>query len=271
MAIAVLYICTGRYTVFWAEFYTSCEEFFFKGHTKEYFVFTDGVLDPAPEERVHCIKQGRMGWPHDTLQRFKLFENLKSELEKFDLIFFCNANVEFMRSVGEDILPDDQNAIIVVEHPGYIDRDPKKFQFEHNPDSLAYIEHGKGKVYICGGFNGGYAVPYLKMIQTLNKNIQQDLANGIIARWHDESHINRYILDHPYHLLSVGYCYPQYGTFAECETVRIREKICYGGSALLRNQTVPLSLRIRDRIRYLLARLGLLPYLHRVLRLLRGE
>lgn len=268
MRIAILYICTGRYTVFWPEFYASCEEFFFQGHEKEYFVFTDGDLSPANGAGVHRIEQARMGWPHDTLQRFNLFESQQKDLEKFDLIFFCNANVEFMRPVGEEILPPQQDTIIVAQHPGYLDGDANKFQFEHDPRSRAYIEPGKGQVYVCGGFNGGYAAAYLQMIRTLNNNIQQDFQEGIIARWHDESHINRYIQEHPYHLLSVSYCHPQYESLG-VEAVRIREKICYGGAALLRNQDAPLATRLRDRVRYLLARMGLLTHVRQVRKLLR--
>lgn len=269
MRIAILYICTGNYTVFWPEFYASCEEFFFRGHDKSYFVFTDGSIESATYERVRCIEQQRMGWPHDTLQRFAMFERHEKELEDFDLVFFCNANVEFMRPVSEEILPIDHAAIIVAQHPGYVDGNSQKFQFEHNPRSRAFIKPGQGKNYVCGGFNGGYAGAYLQMIHTLSRNIQSDLEEGIIARWHDESHLNRYILENPYHILPVSYCHPQYESFAEGEVVRIREKICYGGAALLRKESAPLLTRIRDRVRYLLARWGMLTRVRRLRKFLR--
>ena len=41
MKIAILYICTGKYNIFWKDFYTSCEKNFIPNSEKHYFVFTD--------------------------------------------------------------------------------------------------------------------------------------------------------------------------------------------------------------------------------------
>lgn len=66
---------------------------------------------------------------------------------------------------------------------------------ERDPKSLAYIPYNKGYKYVCGGVNGGETTAYLEMIDVLKKRIDEDLSNGIIAIFHDESHINKYILD----------------------------------------------------------------------------
>ncbi len=39
--VAVLYIATGKYTVFWPEFYESAEKYLLKDCEVHYFVFTD--------------------------------------------------------------------------------------------------------------------------------------------------------------------------------------------------------------------------------------
>ena len=41
--IAILYICTGKYVVFWKDFYQSFEKKFLKKSEVEYFVFTDAA------------------------------------------------------------------------------------------------------------------------------------------------------------------------------------------------------------------------------------
>jgi hypothetical protein len=35
------------------------------------------------------------------------------------------------------------------------------------------------------------------MSESILENIQDDLARGVIAVWHDESHLNRYFYDNP--------------------------------------------------------------------------
>ena len=58
--VGMLYICTGKYTVFWPEFYRTFAEKFLPGCEKEYFVFTDA---PAIEyEDAPGVHRGRERW-----------------------------------------------------------------------------------------------------------------------------------------------------------------------------------------------------------------
>lgn len=41
MKIAILYICTGKYNVFFRDFYSSSEKYFLPNCEKTYFVFSD--------------------------------------------------------------------------------------------------------------------------------------------------------------------------------------------------------------------------------------
>ena len=45
--VAALYIATGRYTVFWPEFYESAEKYLLKDCEVHYFVFTDAATLPG--------------------------------------------------------------------------------------------------------------------------------------------------------------------------------------------------------------------------------
>ena len=40
--IGMLYICTGKYTVFWPEFYETFSRNFLPGCKKEYFILNNG-------------------------------------------------------------------------------------------------------------------------------------------------------------------------------------------------------------------------------------
>ena len=233
MKIAILYICTGKYTVFWEEFYPSCEKYFLINSEKHYFVFTDGQIN-IYNENVHRIEQENLGWPGNTLYRFRMFWSIREELASFDYIFFFNANSEFLAPVDAEFLPSEEEGIVVVQHPGYVNSKPDEFTYDRNQKSQAYIPFGQGSYYICGGINGGHSKSFLELIDSLRKAIEEDDTNGLHALWHDESHINKYILDHPYKLLSPSYCYPEGWNIPFNKSILIRDKSKYGGHSFLR-------------------------------------
>lgn len=87
--IGMLYICTGKYTVFWPEFYETFSRNFLPGCKKEYFIFTDAPSiahedDPA----VHRIDQPAYDWPLSTMKRFAIFLTQEKALEQLDYLFF---------------------------------------------------------------------------------------------------------------------------------------------------------------------------------------
>ena len=232
--VLVLYICTGKYELFWQGFYDSSEKFFLPHCKKDYFVFTDAKkIYQENAENVYKIYQDNLGWPGNTLFRYKIFLQRKEKFLNYDYIFFLNANMEFQSEIDESILP--KSGLLVVQHPGYYNVECNKFPYDRNTKSLACIPKGIGDVYVCGGFNGGTSKAFLEMSETINYNTDRDFSNNIVARWHDESHINRYILNHSYKILSPAYAYPEGADLPfECN-VKIRDKNKYGGHAFLRD------------------------------------
>ncbi|SFH53626.1 Glycosyltransferase family 6 [Lachnospiraceae bacterium NLAE-zl-G231] len=212
LKIAILYICTGEYNVFWKDFYISFEKFFLTSYEKHYFVFTDAkkIYNEDCYKRIHKIYQKNLGWPENTLFRYEMFFSIREYLKEFDYTFFFNANVICKDViVGEEFLPLKEG-LLVVQHPGFFDVPNYRFPYDRNKKSSAYIPYGKGQVYVCGGINGGKTNVFLDLIKELKNRIELDYKKGIIALWHDESQINKYILEHSaYKLLSPSYCYPE--------------------------------------------------------------
>lgn len=213
MRLAILYICTGRYNQFFPDFYKSCEEHLLKGNAdKEYFIWTDD-LNISNHSNVHIIEKQCEGFPKDSLFRFEMFLQKKEELKNFDYIYFFNSNAKFLHPVGKEILPSFEDSFLIgAQWPGKRkpSNHPMFFPYERRKNSLAYIEPYKAPyIYFMGGINGGKAVEYLEMIETLACNIQVDYNNGIIAKVHDESHINKYFRDHKCKILTSEYCWPE--------------------------------------------------------------
>lgn len=226
-SIAVLYICIGKYAFFWEEFYKSFEKNFLKESHVEYYVFTDAVKLYGEDcnTRIHKKYQENLGWPGNTLYRFKMFNSIYEELIKFDFCFFFNANIICKDKISEfEFLPIETD-LLMVQHPGYYKSNKFKFPYEHNRKSKAYIPYGKGDVYVYGAINGGYTKPFLEMSSELEKNIEDDLQNGFIAKWHDESHLNCYIWKNKkYRLLNPAYAYPEGMNLPYMEKIEILDK-----------------------------------------------
>jgi hypothetical protein len=120
MKIGVLYICVGRYVLFWKDFYQSCEKHLIQGAEKHYFVFTDAVIPEEKDSRIHVYPTKKMGWPFDTLLRFEMFLKAESELKTMDYLYFFNANLKFVKDVGNEFLPDSREELVVALHPSFI-------------------------------------------------------------------------------------------------------------------------------------------------------
>jgi hypothetical protein len=49
-----------------------------------------------------------------------MFSSVEKELEKFDFIFFMNANMEVVSLISKDILPtEEESGLVATHHPGF--------------------------------------------------------------------------------------------------------------------------------------------------------
>jgi hypothetical protein len=234
--IGVLYICTGKYDIYWEQFLNSSETYFCPKIEKHYFIFTDSHNIQAADN-ITIIPQERLGWPDDTLMRFHMFNRIKDLLTDFDYLFFLNANMQFRKKITpKQILPTSAEGLVAVIHPYYYES-PIGAPFEEDKNSLAYVNSSAARHYVQGCLNGGTSKEYLCMSAELAANIDQDKANGIIAVWHDESHLNAYLVKHPsYKALNAGYAKPEGREgFPFKEKVVILNKNNQGGLAFLRS------------------------------------
>lgn len=143
------------------------------------------------------IKQlpGRAGWPYGSASRWGVllehFERLRGEH-----IFLIDADMRMPGVLGEEILAD---GITVTTHPGVApDSDPKGWPYERNPASRAYVPYGgEGKQYHPGCFTGGTREAIFELATAINDAVEDDFARGVPAVWYEESHLNRWYIDHP--------------------------------------------------------------------------
>ena len=204
MKVAILYICTGRYAQFFDGFYKSAEQYLLQGVEKRYFVFTDQE-QLTKAENVELLIRPCRGFPEDSLFRFDRFLEIKDKLKDYDYTFFFNANMRFVAPVGEELLEERLTAVL---HPGYFDKPEWRYPYERNKQSKAYIPaHEEDYHYYMGSLNGGKTADYLALAETCSQHIHEDWEKGIVACYHDESHLNRYLREHHCKALSPAYAY----------------------------------------------------------------
>ncbi|MCF0195768.1 MAG: hypothetical protein HUK03_00710 [Bacteroidaceae bacterium] len=189
MTIGILYIGIGRYACFWDEFYQSAEQYLMPGVEKHYYVFTDGGLI-APDKKTSVLHQDDMGWPLNTLFRFKMFLRIKEQLQQHDYLFFMNGNMKVVRPISpEEFLPTEEGLMAMV----HADREMGEMRHERRQQSVCYVSDEEAEYYYAGGLNGGKTALYLDLLQACDQLTDHDLAAGIMPVFHDETVINRYL------------------------------------------------------------------------------
>lgn len=201
---ALCVIATRKYREsFLARMLKSADRYFLPGHPVRYHIFSDG--DPAGQlRRVQrpwiWNKVPADPWPAPTLRRYhwmldagtpNRFPYYTAGRDRY--IFYCDVDAEFVAPVGDEILG---KGLVGTIHQGYAGKRAEEFSYERRKESAAYIPLGEGRFYYAGGFQGGRSECFETAMLEMRERIDADAKAGITATWHDESHWNRYLLDH---------------------------------------------------------------------------
>lgn len=221
--ISVLVIATNRYVEFLPELLNSVEEFLAPGSNIQVVVFTDQVnfvkSIKLEDTRVSLIVQEipSYGWPNATLLRYEIFEQ-NWNLIRGDIVMYLDADTRVVRDIPEtDFDPKSwKSGTALVQHPGYfgrsfafmtIMRKSKRGPWESNPQSTSRVQKRKRKIYVCGGVWMGTNRDIRRMIYQLAENVRIDNSNNVIAKWHDESHINKWFVENGATALDPSWAY----------------------------------------------------------------
>lgn len=247
--IALMFISVNQnYWPYLKQVIEDCRTNFLPHHNVDYFVWSDMPEKDSPE--YHALqgnqffsKEQLVGtvdflrsqkdifvtdteaieWPAPTLMRYHLFLNQEEKLKEYDYVFYLDADMRVVQKISDEVLGE---GLTCAEHPMYSLRKEYLPPYEPNKASKAYIprlgmvvdEGGKPRfkpLYIAGGFQGGKADQFIKAMQVMKANIDEDFNKNYVAIWNDESHWNRYVFEHanpldghPTIVLSPSYIYP---------------------------------------------------------------
>ncbi len=195
---ALLLIATGKgYHQYVDQMVESAKKFFVP---HDAVLWSDGKFWGHVE---HFFLKRPFGHPKETLYRYHTFLSQKELLLQYKQLFYVDIDATFVSPIApEDIFSE---GITATTHAGFLGESGTP---ETNPRSTAFMPNPPA-VYFAGGFVGGKSEAFLGMAEEISKNVDVDSRNGLIAMWWDESHMNKYLYDHPpARILDPGFCYP---------------------------------------------------------------
>jgi len=215
MKVSICFIGTGKYLNFLPKYYENIHQYFLPNSEKKFLVFTDGTGD-FPED-ISTYPHEHVEWPYITLKRFEIIQKAKKEIEDTDWFVFIDADALVVNTVTEEEFFDDTKDYFGVHHPCHFLKMPPHNQkygaFETNSNSTAAIDKDNDdlSVYFQGCLWGGKVPQVINLIEELDRRVNIDLDNDVIAQWHDESHLNKFLIENKDNVNVLGpeFAYPE--------------------------------------------------------------
>lgn len=217
--IAIVVIATGPYRRFLPGSLSSLRQRLFAGCKRRFYVFTDapGVAFP----QVSAFHIPHLSWPHNTLFRYHYIRHVRDELAAADVVAYIDVDMVVLTDVRLDEVISAGTKYFGVQHPS---RGPGEGTFETNPASTAWVDRSAVDTtnYWQACFWGGWSGPVTSMVEVLADRVGTDLANGVVADWHDESHLNRFFVENKAHVrtLDPGFAFPEGESFSYVPRIR---------------------------------------------------
>ena len=240
-SLGVFTVAPNKYLQYWMNMVTSFDRQISNDVRCKFYVFTDQTslaLEHAKTltagSSVMVIEVPNYGWPEASILRFEMISSVCEQAQE-DVLMHLDADMVIHKPLGEDFLTaSDSNGIFAVAHPAFyksfsrqkhLDRKIRKSSlglFTKWPlDSVegswetrsgvseAYVPPALRKVYVCGAVWGGKRDKFVPMVRALREAVESDARRGQMATWHDESHLNKWMSEHPFELLDPKYCWAE--------------------------------------------------------------
>ncbi|KAM3621838.1 uncharacterized protein V6R79_016754 [Siganus canaliculatus] len=209
-AVALTVFAVGRYLdVYLKTFLESAEHHFMLGLPVTYYVFTDTPkkmpdVKLAPMRNIKVIQVERhVRWQDVSMMRMKTISGvIESDIRHHCTHVFCfDVDQVFTGRFGSEALGES----VALLHAYYYHLPRWLYTYDKNPQSKAYMN--EADFYYHAAVFGGSWRSVKALADACNQSIMEDKRNNVEARWHDESHLNKYLWLHkPTRVLS-----PEYG------------------------------------------------------------
>ena len=132
------------------------------------------------------------------------------KLKQYDYVYHIDSDMKMVSTIGKEILGQR----VCIDHPGYFDNNKiLNYPYDRTPGFNAYVPYDEinQKKYYQNCLQGGSSAEFIKMAETIKIWLNDDIRQNFIPIWHDESYMNRYMIDNPPDvILSPSYAYPEH-------------------------------------------------------------
>lgn len=254
-SLGILSIATGEaYVAYWANLARSVSVHVGDLKKVTMHVFTDEPdlarkhAESLRNVTVRIYEIPPYSWPDATLLRYEIFDTHR-EVFLEDCLLYLDADMLVVRDFSCDSFEQAINrGILLVAHPGYYRtrnvwgrflfyaRNLRHFlndlkmlvmlggvgAWETRAKSTAFVPRPLRHSYVCGGCWMGENSKILELIHELAASTRVDTENGVVAKWHDESHLNAAHARFRFGVLSPSWCFAEgYGNLSGLEPVII--------------------------------------------------
>lgn len=248
-ALGIVTVATNRYLQYWREMAMSADQLLAPGSHLSFYVFTDQpneaqrFAEGLTRSEVIPVSIPNFGWPEATLRRYEIFRESWNRVQE-NVVIHLDADmivssatyldppparwpdgIAFVRHPGFRRPPHRSRMRMYLESPRYLKGDITSWRrhgalgsWETNPRSNAYVPKSERSVYVCGGVWMGLREPLGQMINVLADRTNEDREGGVMAVWHDESHLNWYASLHGHYLFDSEKCFaPGYENLSDIQ------------------------------------------------------
>ncbi len=170
----------------------------------------DNFASSHPNVDIELNQVKAMVWPEATLKRYHyILEHITKPQKDVSHVAHIDADMRFHNPNALIREIKNSKGITFVMHPSYAKGHNGPFasktwrknllvrllnrgfgEWEMRRSSKAYVPIWRRKQYVCGGFWFGEGRDLERMCRQLANHVDQDSEKGLVARWHDESHLN---------------------------------------------------------------------------------
>lgn len=195
------------------------------------------VVARYPDFQFDFFPAKYVSWPEATLLRYEAYQPISHEVSSgADFVAHIDADMLVNGRLSNSLFRKLRNREVAFAlHPGWyrpknpisraiyylraserrvsdrrvVEENGGLGHWEISKKSRAFVPLNRRADYVCGGFWIAKANFFPQLVENLAQRIQIDLENNVIARWHDESHVNAWCSENPAKrkILGPQYCF----------------------------------------------------------------